>query len=124
MTAFKAAHRGVDVLLVDDVQFLQAEGADGGGVLPHLQRACTPPARRSSSPPTGRRATSTGFEDRLRARFEAGLVTELEPPDLATRLTILRKRVIQDGLEDVDPERARAASPRAWTRASACSRAR
>ena len=43
-----------------------------------------------------------GLEDRLRARFEAGLVTELGPPDLATRLTILRKRVLQDGIGDVD----------------------
>ena len=43
------------------------------------------------------------LEDRLRARFEAGLVTELGPPDVATRLTILRKRVLQDELEGVDP---------------------
>jgi chromosomal replication initiator protein len=44
------------------------------------------------------------LEDRLRERFEAGLVTAIAPPDLATRLTVLRKRVQHDGiaLEDED----------------------
>ena len=44
MEAFKAAYRGVDVLLVDDVQFLAEQGQDRAGVLPHLQRAA--PGRR------------------------------------------------------------------------------
>jgi chromosomal replication initiator protein len=43
------------------------------------------------------------LEDRLRERFEAGLVCDVKPADRATRLTILRKRVAQDHLEDVDP---------------------
>ena len=43
------------------------------------------------------------LEDRLRERFEAGLVTDVKPPDLATRRTILRKRVQQDSLAGIDP---------------------
>ena len=45
------------------------------------------------------------LEERLRERFEAGLVTDVAPPDFATRLTILRKRVLQDGLANVDDRR-------------------
>jgi chromosomal replication initiator protein len=43
------------------------------------------------------------LEDRLRERFEAGLVCDVRPPDYDTRLTILRKRVQQDGVRAVDP---------------------
>ena len=46
------------------------------------------------------------LEDRLRERFEAGLVTDVRPPDPGTRLTILRKRVQQDELAVVDPRRS------------------
>jgi chromosomal replication initiator protein len=44
------------------------------------------------------------LEDRLRERFEAGLVCDVHPPDAGTRLTILRKRVRQDAIPDVEPE--------------------
>jgi chromosomal replication initiator protein len=44
------------------------------------------------------------LEDRLRERFEAGLVCDVRPPDANTRLTILRKRVQQDGIEGVEPD--------------------
>ena len=43
------------------------------------------------------------LEDRLRERFEAGLVCDVRPPERATRLTILRKRVAQDDVGEVDP---------------------
>ena len=43
------------------------------------------------------------LEDRLRERFEAGLVTDVRTPDLGTRRTILRKRVQQDAVVNVDP---------------------
>ena len=48
------------------------------------------------------------LEDRLRERFEAGLVCDVRPPERATRLTILRKRVAQDDVGEVDAGRARA----------------
>ena len=44
------------------------------------------------------------LEERLRERFEAGLVCDVAPADRATRLTILRKRVDQDDVGDVDPD--------------------
>jgi len=44
------------------------------------------------------------LEDRLRERFEAGLVCEVAPPDFSTRLTILRKRVMQDGIAGCEPD--------------------
>jgi chromosomal replication initiator protein len=43
------------------------------------------------------------LEDRLRERFDAGLVADIRPPDVDTRLAILRKRVQQDGIELADP---------------------
>lgn len=95
--AFKEHFRDVDVLLVDDVQFLERktrteeeffhtfnELYDGG-----RQIVVT-----SDRPPKDLQA----LEDRLRERFEAGLVAELQPPDPATRLTILRKRAALDGI--------------------------
>ena len=60
--AFKAAYRGVDVLLVDDVQFLAEQGEDRAGVLPHLQRAA--PGRRAARadlrPPAARHGRARG----------------------------------------------------------------
>ena len=64
------------------------------------------------------------LEDRLRERFESGLVTDVRPPDADTRLTILRKRAQQDELARRRRRRARADRRRASTRTSARSRAR
>lgn len=100
MTAFKAVHRGADVLLVDDVQFLQAKARtleEFFHTFNAVHAAGAQIVLTSDRPPRD----LDGLEDRLRARFEAGLVTELEPPDLATRLAVLRKRVAQDGLEEI-----------------------
>lgn len=103
MSAFKAAHRSVDLLLVDDVQFLQAKAKtleEFFHTFNAVHAAGAQIVLTSDRPPRD----LEGFEDRLRARFEAGLVTELVEPDLATRLAVLRKRVAQDGLADVDDE--------------------
>ena len=100
LTAFKARHRGVDLLLVDDVQFLQAKARtleEFFHTFNAVHAAGAQIVLTSDRPPRD----LDGFEDRLRARFEAGLVTELEPPDLATRLAVLRTRVTQDGLEGI-----------------------
>jgi chromosomal replication initiator protein len=99
---FKLRFRDVDVLLVDDVQFLERktkteeeffhtfnELHDGG-----RQIVLT-----SDRPPANLQA----LEDRLRERFAAGLVADIAPPDLATRLAILRKRVQYDHVEITDP---------------------
>jgi chromosomal replication initiator protein len=103
MEAFKALHRGVDVLLVDDVQFLQQKvktEEEFFHTFNALHAAGAQVVLTSDQPPRD----LARLEDRLRARFESGLVTELGPPDVATRLTILRKRIAQDGIGPVDEE--------------------
>jgi chromosomal replication initiator protein len=101
MKTFKVAHRAVDVLLVDDVQFL-AQKAKTEEEFFHTFNALIASGAQivltSDQPPRD----LAGLEERLRARFESGLVTELGPPDVATRLTILRKRVAQDNIGTVD----------------------
>jgi chromosomal replication initiator protein len=100
MDAFKAVHRGVDVLLVDDVQFLAQKlktEEEFFHTFNALHAAGAQIVLTSDQPPRD----LGGLEERLRARFEAGLVTELGPPDIATRLTILRKRIAQDAIDDV-----------------------
>jgi chromosomal replication initiator protein len=100
--AFKAAYRGVDVLLVDDVQFLQ-EKAHTEQEFFHtfnaLHQAGAQIVLTSDRPPRDLAA----LEQRLRERFEAGLVADIQAPDPATRMTILRKRVQQDGIDGIDP---------------------
>jgi chromosomal replication initiator protein len=102
LDAFKAAYRGVDVLLVDDVQFLQSKvrtEQEFFHTFNELHQAGAQLVLTSDRPPRDLDA----LEDRLRERFAAGLVTEVGPPDLATRRTILTKRVQQDSVEGVDP---------------------
>jgi chromosomal replication initiator protein len=100
--AFKAAFRGVDVLLVDDVQFLQSKvrtEQEFFHTFNALHSAGAQLVLTSDRLPRDLDA----LEDRLRERFESGLVTDVRPPDLATRRTILCKRVQQDGVEGVEP---------------------
>ncbi|MEA2312915.1 MAG: chromosomal replication initiator protein [Solirubrobacteraceae bacterium] len=101
--AFKATYRNVDVLLVDDVQFLESKvrtGEEFFHTFNALQGAGAQLVLTSDRLPRNMSALA----DRLRERFEAGLVTDVRPPDATTRLTILRKRVRQDELEHrVDP---------------------
>jgi chromosomal replication initiator protein len=103
MEGFKALYRGVDVLLVDDVQFL-AQKAKTEQEFFHtfnvLHQAGAQLVLTSDRLPRDMDA----LEDRLRERFEAGLVCDVRPADRATRLTILRKRVAQDDVGEVDPQ--------------------
>jgi len=92
---FKARYRNNDVLLVDDVQFLERKAKteeEFFHTFNALQEAGSQLVLTSDRLPRD----LGGLEERLRERFEAGLVTDLEPPDLSTRLTILRKRVERD----------------------------
>jgi chromosomal replication initiator protein len=100
---FKTTYRNVDVLLVDDIQFLQSKARteqEFFHTFNALQTAGAQLVLTSDRLPRDLDA----LEDRLRERFEAGLVCDINPPDLATRLTILRKRVQQDGITGVDPD--------------------
>ena len=95
---FKARHRQIDVLLVDDVQFLERKTRTEEEFF-HTFNALYDSGRQlvlsSDRPPRDLQA----LEDRLRERFESGLVADIQPPDLATRMTILRKRAHHDHLE-------------------------
>ncbi len=99
---FKAAYRGVDVLLVDDVQFLQEKARteqEFFHTFNALHEAGAQIVLTSDRLPRDLGA----LEARLRERFEAGLVTDVGPPDRSARLTILQKRVQQDAVGAVDP---------------------
>ena len=100
--AFKRAYRGVDVLLVDDVQFLQSKvktEQEFFHTFNALHEAGAQLVLTSDRLPRD----LDGMEARLRERFEAGLVCDVRPPDYETRRTILRKRVLQDDVGAVDP---------------------
>jgi chromosomal replication initiator protein len=100
---FKATYRQVDVLLVDDVQFLQSKAKteeEFFHTFNALHAAGSQVVLTSDRLPRDMAA----LEERLRERFEAGLVTDVRPPDYETRRTILRKRILQDGVRGVDPE--------------------
>ncbi|MEO6497224.1 MAG: chromosomal replication initiator protein DnaA [Solirubrobacteraceae bacterium] len=95
---FKAHFRGVDVLLIDDVQFLESKARteeEFFHTFNTLHDAGSQVVLTSDRLPRDLAA----LEDRLRERFESGLVADIRPPDMATRMTVLRKRVHQDGVE-------------------------
>jgi chromosomal replication initiator protein len=95
---FKAGFRHVDVLLLDDVQFLERKlrtEEEFFHTFNALYDSGSQIVLSSDRPPRDLQA----LEDRLRERFEAGLVAEVGPPDLSTRLAILRKRAQHDGVE-------------------------
>ncbi len=102
--AFKLRFRDLDVLLLDDVQFLERKAKTEEEFF-HTFNALHDSGRQivltSDRPPRDLQA----LEDRLRERFEAGLVADIKAPDLVTRLAILRKRVQHDRIV-LDDDRA------------------
>jgi chromosomal replication initiator protein len=98
---FKSRFRGVDVLLIDDVQFLERK-ARSEEELFHTFNALYDAGSQLVITSDRLPGDLGDLEDRLRERFAAGLVTDIERPDRATRLAVLRKRAAHDGVEITD----------------------
>jgi chromosomal replication initiator protein len=94
---FKQAYRDVDVLLIDDVQFLASKAKTEEEFF-HTFNALYETGRQLVLTCDRLPSQLTGIEERLRERFAAGLVADIEPPDLTTRVGILRKRTLLDGV--------------------------
>ncbi len=99
---FKQAYRDADVLLIDDVQFLIRKAKTEEEFF-HTFNALYENGRQLVLTCDRLPSALVGLEDRLRERFEAGLVADITPPDLPTRCAILRKRAQLDHLEIADP---------------------
>ena len=99
---FKHAYRSADVLLIDDVQFL-ADKARTEEEFFHTFNALYENGRQLVLTCDRLPRALVSIEQRLRERFEAGLVADIRPPDHATRVTILRKRAALDGITISDP---------------------
>ena len=100
---FKQRYRDTDILLIDDVQFLERKAKVEEEFF-HTFNALYETGSQLVVTCDRMPRDMGALADRLRERFESGLVADLQPPDLATRMTILRKRVQHDGVQLHDPD--------------------
>jgi len=101
LDAFKHAYRDADVLLIDDVQFLASKARTEEEFF-HTFNALYETGRQLVLTCDRLPRALVSIEQRLRERFDAGLVADIKPPDHATRVTILRKRAAVDNIPLAD----------------------
>jgi chromosomal replication initiator protein len=97
-SVFQSRYRDIDILLIDDIQFLQGKDSTQEAFF-HTFNTLHDHNKQvvitSDLPPKA----LTGFEDRMRSRFEWGLITDVQAPDLETRIAILRKKAQSEKLQ-------------------------
>jgi chromosomal replication initiator protein len=100
-SSFQSRYRNIDLLLIDDIQFLQGK-AETQEAFFHTFNTLHDHNKQvvitSDLPPK----LLTGFEDRMRSRFEWGLITDVQAPDLETRIAILRKKAQSERIQVPD----------------------
>lgn len=97
-SVFQSRYREIDILLIDDIQFLQGKDSTQEAFF-HTFNTLHDHNKQvvitSDLPPK----LLIGFEDRMRSRFEWGLITDVQAPDLETRIAILRKKAQSEKLQ-------------------------
>ncbi|MDH2443624.1 chromosomal replication initiator protein DnaA [Amnibacterium sp. CER49] len=98
---FQARYRDVDILLIDDIQFLSGKDSTQEAFF-HTFNTLHDHNKQVVITSDLAPRQLTGFEDRMRSRFEQGLITDVQTPDLETRIAILRKRAQAERLQVPD----------------------
>lgn len=100
-SVFQSRYRDIDILLIDDIQFLQGKDSTQEAFF-HTFNTLHDHNKQVVITSDVAPKHLTGFEDRMRSRFEWGLITDVQAPDLETRIAILRKKAQSERLQVPD----------------------